>query len=196
MHPSRRSAANLNHSFLAATWVIATVRRGTLMEQLVADPKFNLYSSATCNSDRPEISAVNGQRVSIVSRCQLDNGMWQYSVTPERKAATIFECIETELDPAEPRNNFADARSFAIIRQMLGCYLHQDFDAEFDSIADAILSAIKHTDVDKLVNALTELDTQPDAIVEEVLHDHSVYLWDMTTPREFLTMLKTLASLT
>jgi hypothetical protein len=27
MHPSRRSAANLNHSFLAATWVIAAVRR-------------------------------------------------------------------------------------------------------------------------------------------------------------------------
>jgi hypothetical protein len=26
MHPSRRSAANLNHSFLAATWVIAAVR--------------------------------------------------------------------------------------------------------------------------------------------------------------------------
>ncbi len=25
MHPSRRSAANLNHSFLAATWVIAAV---------------------------------------------------------------------------------------------------------------------------------------------------------------------------
>jgi len=27
MHPSRRSAANSNHSFFAATWVIATVRR-------------------------------------------------------------------------------------------------------------------------------------------------------------------------
>ncbi len=27
MHPSRRSAANLNHSFLAATWVIAAVRQ-------------------------------------------------------------------------------------------------------------------------------------------------------------------------
>jgi hypothetical protein len=26
MHPSRRSASNLNHSFLAATWVIAAVR--------------------------------------------------------------------------------------------------------------------------------------------------------------------------
>jgi hypothetical protein len=26
MHPSRRSTANLNHSFLAATWVIAAVR--------------------------------------------------------------------------------------------------------------------------------------------------------------------------
>jgi hypothetical protein len=25
MHPSRRSAANLNHSFFAATWVIAAV---------------------------------------------------------------------------------------------------------------------------------------------------------------------------
>ena len=27
MHPSRRSAANLNHRFFAATWVIAAVRR-------------------------------------------------------------------------------------------------------------------------------------------------------------------------
>ncbi len=166
------------------------------MEQHVADPRFNLYSSATCCSDRPELSAVSGKRVSIVARTQLDDGTWQYSVTPERKTASTYECIETELNPTEPRNDFADTRSFAIIRQMLGCYLHQDFDAEFDSIADAILAAIKHTDADKLANALTELDAQPDAIVEEVLNDHSVYLWDMTTPREFLTMLKTLASLT
>ena len=27
MHPSRRSAANFNHRFLAATWVIAAVTR-------------------------------------------------------------------------------------------------------------------------------------------------------------------------
>ena len=31
MHPSRRSAANLNHSFLAATWVIANVTRRKFM---------------------------------------------------------------------------------------------------------------------------------------------------------------------
>lgn len=166
------------------------------MEQPLADPKFNLYSSATCCSDRPELAAINGQRVSILARCQLDDGKWQYSVTPERKTASTFECIETELKPAAPRNDFADTRPFAIIRQMLGCYLHQDFDAEFDSIADAILAAIKHTDADKLTDALTELDAQSDTIVEDVLNDHSVYLWDMTTPREFLAMLKTLASLT
>lgn len=161
----------------------------------MADPKFNLYSSATCCSDRPELSAVIGQRVSIVARSQQDDGTWHYSVTPERKTASTFEVIETELKPAEPRDDFADTRPFAIIRQMLGCYLHQDWDAEFDTIADAILAAIKHTDADKLAVALTELDAQPDAIVEEVLNDHSVYLWDVTTPREFLAMLKNLASL-
>jgi hypothetical protein len=35
MHPSRRSAANLNHSFLAATWVIAAVRREMYLATLI-----------------------------------------------------------------------------------------------------------------------------------------------------------------
>ena len=36
MHPSRRSAANWNHSFLAATWVIAVVRPACDSAELLA----------------------------------------------------------------------------------------------------------------------------------------------------------------
>lgn len=89
-----------------------------------------------------------------------------------------------------------NTRSFEIIRQMLACYLHQDFDMEFETLVDAIVAAIKHTDSAKLVEALIELEAQPDAVVEEVLSDHSVHLWHMASPRDFLVTLRTLASLT
>jgi len=34
------------------------------------------------------------------------------------------------------------------------------------------------------------LETKSDTVVEDVLNDHAVYLWDTRTPREFLAMIK------
>lgn len=47
MHPSRWSAANLNHSFLAAIWVIAAVRREELSrDAMPIDQRWNTLTAA------------------------------------------------------------------------------------------------------------------------------------------------------
>ena len=49
MHPSRRSADNLNHNFLAATWVIANVELNRFANRI--QPRFSVRSAfdfSTC----------------------------------------------------------------------------------------------------------------------------------------------------
>jgi hypothetical protein len=156
----------------------------------VTDPKFQLYSAAICVSGRPEHAPIHGQRVSVLDRRQHVDGTWNYSVTPETKTGTTFTCSEPELAIAAPRNDFADTRPFAIIRRMLSQYLHQDFDLQFDSIEEAVAAAVGDADIAELTATLSALETKSDTVVEDVLNDHAVYLWDTRTPREFLAMIK------
>ena len=76
---------------------------------------------------------------------------------------------------------------------MLSRYLHQDFDLEFDSIEDAVEAAVGDVDVMELTATLSALEAESDTVVEEVLNDHAVYLWDTWTPREFLAIIKAFA---
>ena len=159
----------------------------------MTDPKFQLYSAVICVSPRPEHAQIHGQRVSVLDRRQLDDGSWNYCVTPETKTDATFTCSESELEVAEPRNDFADTRSFATIRRMLSQYLNQDFDLQFDSIEDAIEEAVGDSDVNELTEALSVLETESDTVVADVLNDHAVYLWDTWTPREFLAIINSFA---
>lgn len=163
------------------------------LECFVTDPKLPLYSTAICNSRRQEHALIHGHRVSVLDRRQHDDGTWDYVVTPEAKTDMTFICTESELEVAEPRNDFADSRPFALIRRMLSQYLHQDFDMQFDSIEDAIEAAVADADIVELTATLSSLETESDTIVEDVLNDHAVYLWDTWTPREFLAIIKSLA---
>lgn len=78
---------------------------------------------------------------------------------------------------------------------MLGCYLHQDFDLQHDSVADAIHAAIRQADKKKLAIAIELLEHEPDQLISAVLGDHDVAIWDETTPRDLLVTIKTLAKL-
>ncbi|MDP6721234.1 MAG: hypothetical protein QGF59_21380 [Pirellulaceae bacterium] len=65
------------------------------------EPKFNLYSEARCTGDRPEIAAVQGQRVMILSRSLGEDGEWAYTVSTNKTSPSIT-CVESELVTVEP----------------------------------------------------------------------------------------------
>ncbi len=78
---------------------------------------------------------------------------------------------------------------------MLGCYLHQDFDLQYDSVADAICAAIRQTDKSQLALAIEKLEHEPDQVISDVLGDHDVSIWDETSPHDLLVTIKTLVKL-
>ena len=84
---------------------------------------------------------------------------------------------------------------FPELKNALGSFLHQDYDHDSGTVAECVFNAIKHSNLDKLRDELRRLDSCDDSTVERVLNDHDVYLWDTTTPHEFLCTLKTLAEL-
>ena len=65
------------------------------------EPKLPLYSEAHCTGDRPEISAIQGQRVSILGRSKNEQGRWIYTVATN-KTSPPLSCFESELVPADP----------------------------------------------------------------------------------------------
>ncbi|MCE9554161.1 MAG: hypothetical protein K8T91_12400 [Planctomycetes bacterium] len=65
------------------------------------EPTLRLYSDAHCISDRPELSAIRGQRVAIIARSIDENGKWTYTVSLNKTSPTI-KCFESELVPADP----------------------------------------------------------------------------------------------
>jgi hypothetical protein len=85
--------------------------------------------------------------------------------------------------------------SYETIRKSLQYFLHQDFDLDSETLADAILKAVKHADYAKLVSELEQLRSENDTVIEEVLNDHDVHLWDSISPHDLLVTLRTLANL-
>lgn len=85
--------------------------------------------------------------------------------------------------------------SYEIIRNNLQCFLHQGYDQDSGSIAKALLGAVQHCDRLKLIAELDNLKIESHVVIQEVLGDHDVELWDYVTPRELLTTLRVLAAL-
>ncbi len=65
------------------------------------EPKLHLYSEALCVGDRPELSAILGQRVAIIARSLGEDGNWKYTVSAG-KTSTPIVCLESELVEADP----------------------------------------------------------------------------------------------
>ncbi len=157
--------------------------------------KFNLYSKALCVSGREEIAAINGLEVSVIGYRNAGDLGHVYTVSHEAKLPRSFECYERELRPVTRATDHDPDDPYAIIRIMLGRYLHQDFDILFDSVADAIHAAIRQTDKVQLARAIERLERESDSVISNVLGDHEVSIWEDTTPRELLVTIKTLLNL-
>ena len=114
----------------------------------MAEQKHKLYSTALCISGREALAPINGREVSVIGYRNAGDLGSVYTVTHESKSPRSFECFERELRSVlSPINRDCDD-PYAVIRNMLGCYLHQDFDLQYDSVADALQAAIRQTDID------------------------------------------------
>ncbi len=85
--------------------------------------------------------------------------------------------------------------AYDTLRGALSCYLHQDFDLDSGTAAEAIFNAVKDADLDKLLLELQQLGKADDAEIRRVLDDHDVHLWDDVSPGELLITITTLAKL-
>jgi hypothetical protein len=106
-----------------------------------------------------------------------------------------YVCKESELTPVVPINLFADDRTFPTIRRALKYGFHQDWDAQFESLAEALVAGIESVELDKFRTEVAELERQPEEVVREVLDDHEVSVLDSVTPKDLLVTLRTLADL-
>jgi hypothetical protein len=84
---------------------------------------------------------------------------------------------------------------FSYIRNQLGCYLHQDYDLDSGTAPDAIIRAIRESDLPKLLAELNSLKSESDETVFEVLNDHSVDIWQRISARDLLCTMLVLAEL-
>lgn len=159
------------------------------------EQKYKLYSTALCISGREELAAINGREVSVIGYRNAGSLGNVYTVTHESKSPRSFECFERELRPVETSTNFECDDPYAVIRNMLGCYLHQDFDLQYDSVADALNAAIRQTDKSQLAVALDKLERESDQVISDVLGDHDVAIWDEISPQDLLVTIKTLLKL-
>jgi hypothetical protein len=162
----------------------------------VNEPKFKLYASAKCVSERAELAPIAGQCVGILHRNLRTNGTWGYTVSPDTKAGGTFECAEAELEPYERPKPSVHLPPYHLISTLIGNYLHQDLDVWHKTIADAVSAAVREADDPvQLLAEIEKLEAEPDDVVKDVLDHAAVYLWDDVTPRELLTTIKTLARL-
>ncbi len=157
--------------------------------------KYKLYSIVQCVSGRQEIAAIHERQVSVIGYRKEEGQGYIYTVALDSKSPQSFECFERELRPAEQKGTYESDDPYWIIRNMLGRYLNQDFDLQVDSVADAIHAAIRQTDPGKLALAIEDLEKQADWVIQDVLVDHDVAIWDETTPRDLLITIKTLVRL-
>jgi hypothetical protein len=160
----------------------------------MSDPKFAVYSDVKCVSAREQVAAIHGARVGVIGRNQHEDGSWEYVVSPNDRHV-FYRCAEDELAPIAPLDLFADDRPFATIRRALESCLHQDYDCRYESVADALLDAVKSADYEKLCAEIEELERQADSTVKEVFDSCEINLTDLVNPRELLVTVKTLANL-
>jgi hypothetical protein len=160
----------------------------------MSDPKFAVYSDVKCVSASEQLAAIHGARVGIIGRNQQEDGSWEYVVSPNERHA-FYRCAEAELAPIAPLNPIADDRSFATIRRALESCLHQDYERRYESVADALLDAVKSADHEKLCAEIEELERQPDSTVKEVFDSCDINVRDLANARELLVTVKTLAIL-
>jgi uncharacterized protein (DUF1810 family) len=85
--------------------------------------------------------------------------------------------------------------NYSHLRNQLSAYLHQDYDLDTGTAADAIIAAIKTSSLPLMVEELSELQHETDETVHEVLNDHSVEIWGLVSPRELLSAMKVFATL-
>ena len=84
---------------------------------------------------------------------------------------------------------------YPYIRNQLGCYLHQDYDRDSGTAPDAIIRAIKESNLPEILRELNALKQENDETIFEVLNDHSVDIWQRIRPRDLLSTLIVLAEL-
>ena len=150
----------------------------------MTEQKYKLYSTALCISGREALATINGREVSVVGFRNAGALGSLYTVTHESKSPRSFECFERDLRPVVTPTNSECDDPYAVIRNMLGCYLHQDFDLHYDSVADALNAAIRQADKSQLALALDKLEREPDEVISDVLGDH-----DVDMPRRYAAML-------
>lgn len=88
-----------------------------------------------------------------------------------------------------------ETMKFTYIRNQLGSYLHPDYDLDSGTAADAIIRAIRESDLSKLLVELNALKSESDETVFEVLNDHSVDIWQRISARDLLCTMLVLAEL-
>lgn len=86
-------------------------------------------------------------------------------------------------------------KDYKHIRSQLGLYLNQDYDLFSKTVPEAILNAIRESDLLELINELNQLSKESDEKVHEVLDDHEVGIWLDFTPRDLLISMRTFALL-
>lgn len=86
-------------------------------------------------------------------------------------------------------------KDYEHIRNQLGSFLHQDYDLDSEGVPQAIVNAVVQSDLPRLVDELTRLQSEPPDKIREVLNDHEVHIWDGITPQELLVTMRTLALL-
>ena len=161
----------------------------------MTEQKYKLYSTALCISGRVALATINGQEVSVIGYRNAGDLGSVYTVTHGSKSPQSFECFERELRPLTSPTNSECDDPYAVIRNMLGCYLHQDVDLQYDSVADALTAAIRQTDTNQLSLALEKLEQEPDEVISDVLGAHAVSIWDEISPQDLLVTIKTLVKL-
>lgn len=81
------------------------------------------------------------------------------------------------------------------IKRVLGACLNQDYKEIFGSLTAAVTAAVAMADYKTLTAELDALAIESDEVVQAVLDDHEVDLWDLVRPSDFLVTLRTLADL-
>ena len=84
---------------------------------------------------------------------------------------------------------------YPYIRNQLGCYLHQDYDRDSGTAPDAIIRAIKESNLPEILRELNALKEENNETIFEVLNDHSVDIWQRIRPRDLLSTMLVLAEL-
>jgi hypothetical protein len=74
-------------------------------------------------------------------------------------------------------------------------HLHPDWVAQYDTLADAMLKAVKSVEAVALEIELGELAALDDEALRRALGTHAVHLWDRLAPRADLAHLQALSQL-